>query len=112
MTANDVSSCGNLLKKQRPRIAGPGLQTSALPLGYGALADGRNLIDDAIATPATRMFATITGSEWISTPYSAHNPAATPCTRRSPVGVLVKYDTRNTPVASQPTQSNRLMAVP
>ena len=55
-------------EKQRPRIAGPGLQTSALPLGYGALADGRNLIDDAIATPATRMFATITGSEWISTP--------------------------------------------
>src|SRR2546430_12034847 len=36
MTTNDVSSCGNLLKKLRPRIAGPSLQTSALPLGYGA----------------------------------------------------------------------------
>ena len=42
------------------------------------------------------MFATITGSEWINTPYSAHNPAATPCTRRNPLGPLVKYDTRNT----------------
>src|SRR5882672_5075697 len=36
MTANGVPSCGNLRKKQRPRIAGPSLQTSALPLGYGA----------------------------------------------------------------------------
>ncbi len=38
MTANGVPSCGNLRKKQRPRIAGPSLQTSALPLGYGARA--------------------------------------------------------------------------
>ena len=37
MTANGVPSCGNLRKKQRPRIAGPSLQTSALPLGYGAV---------------------------------------------------------------------------
>ena len=36
MTANGIPSCGNLRKKQRPRIAGPSLQTSALPLGYGA----------------------------------------------------------------------------
>src|SRR5437667_12578597 len=36
MAANDVSSCGNMLKNLRPRIAGPSLQTSALPLGYGA----------------------------------------------------------------------------
>src|SRR6266550_1438169 len=36
MTADDASSCGNPLEKQRPRIAGPSLQTSALPLGYGA----------------------------------------------------------------------------
>jgi hypothetical protein len=36
MTANDASSCGNLLEKVRPRMAGPSLQTSALPLGYGA----------------------------------------------------------------------------
>jgi len=51
------------------------------------------------------MFATMTGSEWISTPYSAHNPAATPCTRRNSLGVLVKYETRKTAVASQPIQS-------
>src|SRR6266478_384134 len=38
MTANGVPSCGNLRKKQRRRIAGPSLQTSALPLGYGARA--------------------------------------------------------------------------
>ncbi len=38
MTANGVPSCGNLRKRQRPRIAGPSLQTSALPLGYGAVA--------------------------------------------------------------------------
>src|SRR2546429_6213000 len=31
MTANGVSSCGNVLKKLRPRIAGPSLQTSDLP---------------------------------------------------------------------------------
>jgi len=51
------------------------------------------------------MFATMTGSEWISTPYSAHRPAATPWTRRNPLGVLVKYETRKTAVASQPIQS-------
>jgi len=51
------------------------------------------------------MFATMTGSEWIITPYSVHNPAATPCTRRNPAGVLVKYETRNTAVANQPIQS-------
>ncbi|OLC88348.1 MAG: hypothetical protein AUG85_07840 [Gemmatimonadetes bacterium 13_1_20CM_4_66_11] len=51
------------------------------------------------------MLATITGSEWISTPYSAHSPAATPCTRRNDMALLVKYETRNTAVASQPIQS-------
>ncbi len=38
MTANGVPSCGYLRKKQRPRIAGPSVQTSALPLDYGASA--------------------------------------------------------------------------
>src|SRR6266545_6703594 len=50
MTANDVSSCGNVLNKLRPRIAGPSLQTSALPLGYGAgrlkLAPARKQLQD------------------------------------------------------------------
>jgi len=51
------------------------------------------------------MFATMTGSEWMSTPYNAHKPAAIPWTRRNAVGVLVKYETRKTAVASQPIQS-------
>jgi hypothetical protein len=42
------------------------------------------------ATEATRMLAPITGSELISTPYNAQSPAATPCTRRSDFGSLVK----------------------
>ncbi len=50
MTANDVSSCGSLRKKQRPRIAGPGLQTSALPLGYGAVGLGKCLNDWVFST--------------------------------------------------------------
>src|SRR6266446_5319368 len=63
------------------------------------------LKDDTTATLATRMFATMTGSEWMSTPYNAHKPAAIPWTRRNAVGVLVKYETRKTAVASQPIQS-------
>src|SRR5712691_576403 len=67
------------------------------------------LNDDATATLATRIFATMTGSEWISTPYNAHRPAATPCTRRNPIGPLVKYETRKTAVANQPIQSTLFM---
>lgn len=33
------------------------------PVGYGAVSEARNLIDETIATLATRIFATITGSE-------------------------------------------------
>src|SRR3989442_15330038 len=77
------------------------LQTSALPLGYGA---GGNVTsrftassarvgartgvpylsalsnDDQNATLATIMFATTTGSAWIKIPEDIHTRAATPCT--------------------------------
>src|SRR6266511_4174013 len=33
MIANVASSCGNPRKKRRPRIAGPSLETGALPIG-------------------------------------------------------------------------------
>src|SRR6266705_6309184 len=85
-----------VLSRPRPQSHGPH--------GGEAKAEGF-LNDDATATLATRMLATMTGSEWISTPYSAHRPAATPCTRRNDVCCFVKYETRNTAVANQPIQS-------
>src|SRR5437667_6292322 len=60
MPANGVPSCGNLRKKQRPRIAGPSLQTSALPLGYGA---GRN-VNSQLTTSSARVEGRIVSPEW------------------------------------------------
>jgi hypothetical protein len=57
------------------------------------------------ATLVTRTLATITGHACIATPYDAQTSAAIPWTRRSVTGCLVKYDTKNTAVASQPSQS-------
>jgi hypothetical protein len=57
------------------------------------------------ATLVTSTLATITGQACIATPYAAHASAAIPWTRRSVTGCLVKYETTNTAVASQPSQS-------
>src|SRR5438445_13736899 len=81
------------------------LQTSALPLGYGA---GGNVTsrftassarvgartgvpylgalsnDDQNATLATMMFATTTASAWIKIPYVIQPKTATPCTPPKP----------------------------
>jgi len=42
------------------------------------------LKDDTTATPATRMFATMTGNEWITTPVQCPQAAAIPCTAPQP----------------------------
>lgn len=52
------------------------------------------------------MFATTMGSALISSPYPIHSSAARPCTPRSVLGLLQKYELANTAVATQPIQLN------